>query len=114
MKNIRISLMYRCGGNYKTCNDVVIKGSNLINEIKALIEQHNLDEWAIPELLGLPDCYSFNPLTGESFDNELDHPYVSIEVELTDKPETYALTQEAFMVRCQAHRHDTYLLPFQR
>ncbi|GIU42797.1 hypothetical protein TUM4438_10190 [Shewanella sairae] len=114
MKNISISMVYRCGANWKTNSEVIIKGRSGFNEIQSLIELQGLDDWAIPELLGLPSCYSFDPLTGDSFDAEFDHPYVSIEVELTNKRETSALTPQAFIERCKAHNHDAYLLPFQR
>ena len=114
MKNTLIDVMYRCAGNYKTHSQVVLAGVDRIDEISVLIQRHHLDEVAIPELLGLSDCYAYDPCTGEGFEDELDHPFVSIEVSETCSSPSGSTTQKSFIALCITHDHEGYMLPFQR
>ena len=65
--------------------------------------------------LGFTDCYDFDPLIGELFDDKFDHYYVNLTIDLTEMPEKCKLTQKAFIALYKSHNSKLpYLLPFQR
>ena len=60
MENLKLSYLYRDGGNYKNYNEVVFSNRKYlrVDEIRNFIQRHLIDEiWFYADKWGLPDLH---------------------------------------------------------
>lgn len=86
--NIRLSYLYRDGGNYKQFNDVVYtnKANLSLTYIRETLKSYLIEEaWFYAEHWGLQDLHAF------AYDKDMDHNYHELEdIEETTYPPTSA------------------------
>ena len=70
--NTRINYLYRDADNYKMQNSCVISGTITLEQIAAIMDTLEDDEYFIPHMVGLPE-QKF-----DTYDPQSDHPYFEL------------------------------------